>query len=82
MNVLLRDQASKYLERMNEPNKSRLKAALAKLGKSPPQGDIKPMSKEGEYRARVGGYRILFKITDAVYVLSIAPRGQAYKKGR
>ena len=82
MNVLLRNQAAKYLERMNEPQKSRLKAALAKLGEDPPQGDIKRMSGKDEYRARIGGYRILLKITDAVYVLSIAPRGQAYKKRR
>ena len=82
MNVLLSRQASKYLECMNEPDKSRIKAALSKLGKNPPQGDIKPMSLRGEYRARVGGYRILFKVTDnTIFVLDIAPRGQIYKRG-
>jgi len=65
---------------MNEPAKSRIKAALRKLEKDPPQGDITPMSGSDEFRARTGGYRILFKVTGGiVYVLDIAPRGQAYK---
>lgn len=80
MKVLLSNRALKYLERMNKPDKNRIKAALHKLGEDPPQGDIRPMSGSNEYRARVGEYRILFKITDeTVFVLDIAPRGQAYK---
>jgi mRNA-degrading endonuclease RelE of RelBE toxin-antitoxin system len=39
------------------------------------------MSGSDEYRARVGGYRVLFKIADGkVFVLDIAPRGQVYKR--
>jgi mRNA interferase RelE/StbE len=80
MKVLLSKQASKYLERMNEPDKSRIKAALFKLGENPPQGDIRPMSGRNEYRARIGEYRLLFKNADgAICVLYIAPRGQVYK---
>ena len=80
MKVLLSNRASKYFERMNEPDKSRIKAALQKLGEEPPQGDIRPLSGSDEYRARIGGYRILFKVTDdTIFVLYIASRGQAYK---
>jgi len=81
MNVILSQQAAKYLERMNEPVKSRIKTALRKLGNEPPQGDIKTMVGQDGYRLRVGGYRILFGTKDDIIVVTdIAPRGQVYKR--
>ena len=81
MKVELSPKAAKYLERMNEPAKGRIKAALAKLGQEPPQGDIKAITgQRGGYRLRVGGYRILFGIkSNAIIVIDLAPRGNIYK---
>ena len=45
-------------------------------------GNIKPLSgRKGEYRMRVGKYRILFYIKDEdMYVVKIDTRGDVYKK--
>jgi len=82
MKVVLEKKAAKYLERLNEPVKSNIIAALKKLAAEPPQGDIKKLQgQETAYRVRVGNYRILYKekIT-FMAVYNIAPRGQAYKE--
>ena len=80
MLVELSPKAAKYLRGLNEPVKSRIKAALEKLSFEPPQGDIRAMSGRDGYRMRVGGYRILFDmLADRVVVYDIAPRGQIYK---
>jgi mRNA-degrading endonuclease RelE of RelBE toxin-antitoxin system len=82
MQVLLRPIALKYFERLNEPDKSRVKACLDDLEQEPPKGDILPITGQtGYFRARVSNYRILFRFEDdAIFVTNIDPRGQAYKK--
>jgi hypothetical protein len=45
MQVLLQKTAAKYLERLNEPNKSNIKDALEDLSKDPPSGDIRPLNR-------------------------------------
>ena len=80
MNTVLSPTAAKYLERMNEPIKGRIKAALKKLEQEPPQGDIKTMTGQEGFRLRVGGYRVLFSIrSNTIVVTDIGPRGQVYK---
>jgi mRNA interferase RelE/StbE len=81
MTVVLDHHAAKYLERMSEPTKSRIKDAIAGLSNEPPTGDIKKLTDSDGYRLRVGGYRVLFDKTDtSVTVYKIVPRGQAYKE--
>ena len=82
MQVLLRPIARRYLDRLNEPDNSFIKAALHDLSKEPPEGDIKPLSGQtGYFRLRVRKYRVLFRYEDnTVFVTNIDPRGQAYKK--
>ena len=80
MNTVLSPKAARYLERLDEPIKGRIKAALKKLEDEPPQGDIKAMAGQGGFRLRVGGYRILFGIKmDMIIVTDIGLRGQIYK---
>jgi len=82
MEVVLEKKAAKYLERLNEPMKSRIITALDGLADEPPHGDInKLQGQEAAYRLRVGSYRILFKDKiSCIAVYKIAPRGQAYKE--
>jgi mRNA interferase RelE/StbE len=82
MQVLLRPVAAKYLERLGEPNKSRIKAAFKDLSREPLEGDIRPViGRKGYFRLRVGDFRALYRIeTGAVIVTNIDSRGQAYKK--
>lgn len=82
MKVDVSPKAAKYLARMNEPHKGRIKKALKKLEEDPPQGDIKALSGRDGYRLRVGQYRALLDITEgAIIVYEIGPRGQIYKGG-
>ncbi|MDR1047877.1 MAG: type II toxin-antitoxin system RelE/ParE family toxin [Treponema sp.] len=80
--VLLHPIPGKYLERLNESDKGRLKAAIERLGKEPPEGDIRPFSgQKGIFRLKIGGYRILFRHRDNdILVTHIDPRGQVYTK--
>jgi mRNA interferase RelE/StbE len=80
VNVVIDAQPLKYLERLNEPIKGRLFAAIERLEREPPEGDIKKLSGSSHYRLRVGGYRVIFSMEEKTIVVSkIAPRGQAYK---
>ena len=82
MEVLLRPIARKYLERLNEPDKGQIKAALEDLSRDPPKGDIRPLQeRKGYFRVKIGGYRVLYRIeSGTIFVTNIDPRGQAYKK--
>jgi mRNA interferase RelE/StbE len=81
MEVVLKKAAEKQLKRLNEPTFSLLTAALDKLEKEPPEGDIKKLQGRDGYRVRVGSYRILFETLPdgTINVFRIAPRGGAYK---
>ena len=80
MNTVLSPKAAKYLEHLDEPIKGRIIAALKKLEKEPPEGDIKALSGQEGYRLRVGRYRVLFGIKlDTIVVTDIAPRGEIYR---
>ena len=80
MRIVLSPKAAKYLERLNEPTKGRIKAALKKLENEPPQGDIKSLSGQDGFRLRIGNHRVLFGIkADTIVITDIAPRGQVYK---
>jgi mRNA interferase RelE/StbE len=47
-----------------------------------PEGDIRPLAgRKGEFRLRVGKYRIIFFISeDTIYVVKIDTRGDVYKR--
>ena len=74
------EQAKKYLDKLDKKAKQRIKKGIEKI----PLGDIIPYrAKEGYYRLRIGGYRILFKwlSDEQILVAIIDSRGQVYKKG-
>jgi mRNA-degrading endonuclease RelE of RelBE toxin-antitoxin system len=82
MRVILHPIPGKYLERLNEPDKGRVKTALAGLEKEPPEGDIRPVTGQaGYFRLKIGSYRALFRYKDRdIFVTHIDPRGQSYNK--
>lgn len=83
MNIELSPRAAKYLARLDNPLKDRIKSALHNLAQEPPQGDIKALAGRDGYRLRVGDYRLLFDILDgSIIVYEIGLRGQIYKGGR
>ena len=82
MQVFLHHTARKYLDRLDQTDRGRIKKALKDLEKEPPEGDIRPYEgNPGIWRLKVGGYRVLYKIEgDIILATHIEPRGQAYKK--
>jgi mRNA-degrading endonuclease RelE of RelBE toxin-antitoxin system len=51
---MLHPKAAKYLERLPEPSKGKIKDALHGISKEPPEGNIRPMTGEkGKWRVRV-----------------------------
>jgi mRNA interferase RelE/StbE len=81
MEIELTNTAIKQYKRLNEPALSRITVAINKLELEPPQGDIKKLTDRNDYRLRVGGYRIFFRIEENdILVTNIVLRGQAYKE--
>ena len=82
MKVLIHQIPRKYLERLNEPDKGHIKAALQGLEQEPPTGNITPViGQPGYFRLKIGGYRAIFRRgDDHILVTHLDPRGQMYKK--
>ncbi|MBQ8506923.1 MAG: type II toxin-antitoxin system RelE/ParE family toxin [Clostridia bacterium] len=70
----------KFLAKQPKPQQERLLRAIYKL---PGEGDIKAMAGHDDlYRLRVGSYRVLYTIENAILtvrVLQIGNRGDIYK---
>jgi len=76
--------AQKELDRIDRPTRQRIINGIIGLLQEPPQGDIKALkgALQGLNCLRVGSWRITYEVTArTVDILSISPRGGAYKKG-
>jgi mRNA interferase RelE/StbE len=81
MEVKIPNSVNKYLNKLNEPIKSRILQGIGNLRNEPPKGDIKQMSGSQDFRLRIGNYRILFRIrNNAIEISDIDLRGQIYKR--
>ncbi len=79
MEIRYSKQAVKFIKKLNEPFKTRIKVGILKL----PDGDIKKMKNyNGAYRLRVGDYRIVYYLVNDTTILvdRVGLRGQVYKK--
>jgi mRNA-degrading endonuclease RelE of RelBE toxin-antitoxin system len=59
------------LERVPSDDRERILAALAEMAQNPFVGDIKKLG-DGEYRRRVGSYRIFFDLHRAERVVFVS----------
>ena len=82
MQVLLHPIPAKYLDRLSITDRVRIKFALEKLEKEPPEGDIRPIiGQPGYFRVKIGNFRAFYQIKNSIiYITHIEPRGQAYNK--
>lgn len=66
------------------PTRTRILAALTKLGQSAElTGDVKRLKGSGEYRLRVGDWRVRFERDNrqlVITVIRVLPRGRAYDR--
>ena len=80
MRIQIDKPAMKFLAKQPKPQQERLLRAIYKL---PGEGDIKAMAgHDGLYRLRVGSYRVLYTIENAILtvrILQIGNRGDVYK---
>ena len=83
--VVVHRNAAKYLKRLPEESRIRIKKLLKELQQNPlDQPGVKRMLGEwaGYHRLRTGKFRIIFwfdERDDIVYVDHIGPRGDIYK---
>ena len=78
MTPLYSKQAGKYLDALGAPAQQRIRQGIAGI----PHGDIKPLKgSPGDYRLRIGDWRILFAYAEenAVKIKKIGVRGEVYK---
>jgi len=75
-------KAAKALERINDPDYSRIKTAILSLANEPrPYGYIKLKGREA-YRITIGTYRIIYEIVDnklIVNVVTVGHRKDVYR---
>ncbi len=81
--VAINKAVRRKIERIPEPDKSRIKQAIKDLATNPEHLDIKPLTGRDASRLRVGGWRLLMDVYEEEKIFSIymlASRGDVYKK--
>jgi mRNA interferase RelE/StbE len=83
-------KAIKFLEKIEQPVKLKIKEAIKGLTEMPPKGDIKPLQgyADGRKRLRYGKYRIIFRFEESnaaqfvkiLLIMNIGSRGDIYKE--
>ena len=70
--------AEKYLDSQTDATRKRIMDAIDDL----PEGDVIKLKGRKGFRLTIGGFRVLFDYVDdsTVDVVTIAPRGDVYKK--
>jgi mRNA interferase RelE/StbE len=69
----LEKRATKALQKIAEPMKSRIIKALDEMTRDPFSGDIRALQGEwkGFYRRRVGDFRIVYSVDSDIKIVSI-----------
>ncbi len=81
--IVLRNNAKKFLQKLSKDQYLRFSTALHKLSVDPSGGDVKTLRGDlpGAYRLRVGKWRILFIRNDdarCIDIVMIQKRGDIY----
>lgn len=82
--IVVDDRARKDLRRLDPPTRQRILKAITRLAQGAELvGDVKRLSGSGEYRLRVGDWRVRFERHDrqlTIVIVRILPRGRAYDR--
>ena len=73
--LLIEKQVEKQLEKISEPDYSRIKAAINSLAKDPRPTGYKKLKGRPGYRIRQGDYRIVYDINDHILTVFIIAAG-------
>ena len=83
--LVVHRRAARYLRRLPQPQRTRIKDTLRALRRSPfGLRDVRAMAGEwaGYHRIRIGDLRIIFwmdEVKQVIYVDHIGPRGDVYR---
>ncbi|MFM8826988.1 MAG: type II toxin-antitoxin system RelE family toxin [Actinomycetota bacterium] len=73
--VIVTGRARKFIERLEQRDRARIITALRLLELEPRPRQVARLSDTGEYRVRVGDYRIIYEINDRVLVVKVVRVG-------
>jgi mRNA interferase RelE/StbE len=73
--VAINKRAVKALEKINEPNYSKIKTAILNLGNNPRPSGFKKLRGRDAYRIRVADYRIIYEILDEILLIDVIELG-------
>jgi mRNA interferase RelE/StbE len=73
--VEINKRAVKALEKINDPDYSKIKTALLNLGDNPRPTGFKKLKGRDAYRIRVGSYRIIYDILDDALLINVVELG-------
>jgi mRNA interferase RelE/StbE len=80
--VVISERARKDIAALSEQMKERVKKAAYALVENPRPHGVKKLQGMDSYRVRVGDYRVIYEIADAVKIVTIervAHRADAYR---
>ena len=81
--VLIKPSAVKELQKISDPDFSRLTEKISHLSSHPRPKDCEKLSRQEKYRIRQGSYRVIYLIDDAakeIIIYMIGHRRDVYKK--
>jgi mRNA interferase RelE/StbE len=73
--LTINKKAFQALEKINDPDYSKLKSAIYSLADNPRPHGYKKLKGRNGYRVRVGNYRIIYEIFDDLLVIEVINLG-------
>jgi len=73
--VVLQKRVIEAMEKISEPDFSKLKAAMFSLSDNPRPNGYKKLKGRDGYRIRVGNYRIIYEIFDNILLVDVINLG-------
>jgi mRNA-degrading endonuclease RelE of RelBE toxin-antitoxin system len=81
--IIIPPKIARQLEHFTTKEQGRLKKAIDGLRNFPHEGDLERLAPDPDWRLRVGGRRIIFKVFEkqrSIGILRIGSRGDIYKR--
>ena len=73
--LVIKCSAAKEIERIPKAFRRRIVSRIQELSEDPRPSGVKRLSGEAKYRIRQGGFRILYKVEDAIITVTVVKVG-------
>lgn len=81
--IIIENKAEKELRKLAKPVRQRLASAIDGLAGNPRPAASRKMVGSTGFRLRIGDYRVIYEIDDAIvtiYIVKVGHRREVYKK--